>query len=72
MLNLTPTQHAALMPSPMEYSTPQNPMEQHLQQMLLEGLQSGVPVEYASTEEFARSMHERGAARAVAKKQIAP
>jgi uncharacterized protein YoaH (UPF0181 family) len=56
-------QTSSLMPSPLHASGPQNEMEQRLQRLIVEGINSGEAVEYASAAEFAHSMRERGVAR---------
>ena len=52
------------MPRPLGACDPQNEMELRLQQLVFAGLESGVPVEFASAAEFSLGLRERSAARA--------
>jgi hypothetical protein len=57
-------QTAALMPSPVQASGPQNEAEAKLAQLILQGLQSGAPTEYANAGDFTRSLRAQAGSRA--------
>lgn len=54
------------MPSPVQASGPQNEAEARLAQLILQGLQSGVPTEYANAGEFTVSLRAQSSSRAPA------